>query len=103
MEDKLRAVLVEIPRVREKLGWPIMVSPYSQFVAVHAVLHVMHAERYRVVVDEIAKWTYGYYGQLETPVDPNAMDRIAERASRRISSQPTPPEPLLPTLRRAFP
>jgi oxaloacetate decarboxylase alpha subunit len=103
MEDKLRAVLEEIPRVREELAWPVMVSPYSQFVAVQALLNIMHGERYRVVLDEIAKWVYGYYGRLEAPVDQNAKDRIVARASRRISPQPEPPEPLLPALRRAFP
>ncbi|MBI2321601.1 MAG: pyruvate carboxylase [Chloroflexi bacterium] len=103
MEDKLRAVLEEIPRVREELGWPIMVSPYSQFVSVQALLNIMCGERYRTVLDEVAKWAFGYYGQLEAPVDPQVMDKMAERASPRISRQPAPPEPLLPALRRAFP
>lgn len=103
MEDRIRQVLEEIPRVREDLGWPVMVSPYSQFVAVQALMNVMHGERYRVVLDEIAKWVYGYYGKLECPVDPEAMDRISERASRRISPVPEPPEPALAALRKAFP
>ena len=103
MGDKLRQVLEEIPRVREDLGWPVMVSPYSQFVAVQALMNVIHGERYQAVLDEIAKWVYGYYGKVECPVNPNAMDRIAERASKRISPRPEPPEPMLPALRRAFP
>ena len=30
-------VLAELPRVREELGWPIMVTPLSQFIGVQAV------------------------------------------------------------------
>lgn len=103
MEDKLRAVLEEIPRVRAELGWPIMVSPYSQFVAVQALLNIMRGERYGTVLDEVAKWAFGYYGQLEAPVDPDVLDKITARASPRISRQPTPPEPALPALRQAYP
>ncbi len=103
MEDKLRQVLEEIPRIREELGWPVMVSPYSQFVSIQALINVMHGERYGVVLDEIAKWVYGYYGKLEAPVDPNVRDVISQRASKRIDPTPRPPEPVLPGLRRAYP
>jgi len=41
MGDRIQQVLEEIPRVREELGWPVMVSPYSQFVAVQALMNVM--------------------------------------------------------------
>lgn len=103
MEDKLRQVLEEIPRVRKDLGWPVMVSPFSQFVAIQALINVMKGERYHTVLDEIAKWAYGYYGKPEAPVDPEAMDRISDRASRRVSPTPQPPEPVLPALRKAYP
>ncbi len=103
MGDRIQEVLEEIPRVREELGWPVMVSPYSQFVAVQALMNVMHGERYRVVLDEIAKWVYGYYGRQECTVAPEAMDRISERASKRISPKPASPEPILPALRNAYP
>ena len=40
MEDHWDAVLAELPRVREALGWPIMVTPLSQFIGVQAFLNV---------------------------------------------------------------
>ena len=36
MEDRLEAVLEEVARVREDLGFPVVVSPFAQFVAHHA-------------------------------------------------------------------
>ena len=39
-EARWDEVLAEIPRVREELGWPIMVTPLSQFVGVQAFLNV---------------------------------------------------------------
>ena len=40
MEHRWHDILEEIPRVREELGWPIMVTPLSQFVGVQAFLNV---------------------------------------------------------------
>lgn len=101
--DKFHAALEEVPRLREELGWPVMVSPFSQFVGIQALINVVQKERYATVLDEIAKWAYGYYGKLEAPIDPNVMDRIVARSSKRISPCPRLPEPALPALRRAFP
>ena len=45
MEHRCDDVLDELPRVREELGWPIMVTPLSQFVGVQAFLNVTTGER----------------------------------------------------------
>src|SRR3546814_4194511 len=44
--DKIGAVLAECGRVRAELGWPIQVTPFSQFVGVQATLNVIEGERY---------------------------------------------------------
>ncbi|NHM28758.1 pyruvate carboxylase subunit B [Desulfofundulus sp. TPOSR] len=75
-QNRLPEVLEEIARVREELGYPIMVSPLSQYVGVQALLNVMEGERYRTVVDEIRKYALGYYGELAAPIEPNILDRI---------------------------
>jgi oxaloacetate decarboxylase alpha subunit len=101
--DRMDAVLHEIPRIRQELGWPIMVTPFAQLVVTQAVLNVLQEERYRIVPDEIKKYALGYYGKLLAPVDPAVLDRIVENGSDRIARVPEPPEPALPGLRRKYP
>lgn len=62
MSDRLGDVLAEAGRVREELGYPIMVTPLSQFVGTQAVMNVMSGERYSVVPDEVIGYALGKYG-----------------------------------------
>jgi oxaloacetate decarboxylase alpha subunit len=73
---KLPQVLEEAAVVRQELGYPIMVTPFSQLVGVQAVFNVMEGERYRTVPQELRLYVRGAYGKPATPVDPNVMDRI---------------------------
>jgi oxaloacetate decarboxylase alpha subunit len=98
--DRVEAVLAECARVREELGWPIMVTPFSQLVGVQATLNVIEGERYRRVPDEVKRYAFGYYGKLLAPVLPEVLDRIAENGSAAIAREPPPLEPALPALRR---
>ena len=45
---RLAEVLEECARVREDLGWPIIVTPFAQFVGTQAALNVLQGERYVV-------------------------------------------------------
>jgi oxaloacetate decarboxylase alpha subunit len=63
-------VLAEIPRVREELGWPIMVTPLSQFVGVQAFLNVTTGTRYSQIPDEVVKYVLGQYGPPPGELDP---------------------------------
>ena len=54
-EDKYRAVLEEIPRVRKDFGEPPLVTPSSQIVGTQAVLNVLAGERYKMVPKESKK------------------------------------------------
>ena len=100
---RLDAVLAECSRVREELGWPIMVTPFSQLVGVQATLNVLEGERYARVPDEVKRYALGYYGKLPAPVEPDVLDRIVENGSRTIT--PTPPAlaPAVDALRRRYP
>ena len=53
MEDKLEATLEEAARVREEFGYPIMVTPLSQFVATQAAINVIVGVRYKEVTDQV--------------------------------------------------
>ena len=101
--DKLDAVLHECAQIRQELGWPIMVTPFAQFVGTQAVLNVVQGERYRVVPDEVKKYALGYYGRLLAPVEPNVLDRIVGNGSQRIALEPAPMPPAVPELRRKYP
>jgi oxaloacetate decarboxylase alpha subunit len=103
MLDKFDAVLVESARVFRELGWPAMVTPFSQLVGIQAVMNVMQGERYRTVPDEVKKYALGYYGRPLAPVEPNVLDRIIENGSPRIPRTPRPPEPAVAQLRRKYP
>ena len=100
---KFDAVLAETARVFTELGWPAMVTPFSQLVGTQAVLNVMQGERYKTVPDEVKKYALGYYGKPLAPVEPNVLDRIIANGSPRIALTPQPLAPAVPAMRRKYP
>ncbi len=62
-EDKLEAVLAEMPSVRKDLGYPPLVTPTSQIVGSQAALNVMTGKRYSVVASETKNYVMGLYGE----------------------------------------
>ena len=77
----LPQVLEEVERVRADLGYPIMVTPFSQVVATQALLNVVSGERYSVVPDEATRYVLGRFGAPAMPLDSKVEDRI--RSSKR--------------------
>jgi pyruvate carboxylase subunit B len=61
--DKMDAVLEEIPRVREDLGFPPLVTPTSQIVGTQAALNVLTGTRYKSVTNEVKLYLQGRYGK----------------------------------------
>jgi oxaloacetate decarboxylase (Na+ extruding) subunit alpha len=103
LSSKFGELLEECARVRRELAYPIMITPFSQFVGTQAVLNVVHGERYRIVPNEVKKYALGYYGRLLGPVDPEALDRIIENGAKDIQRKPEPLVPAVPGLRRKYP
>jgi pyruvate carboxylase subunit B len=66
---RMDEVLLEIPRVREDLGYPPLVTPTSQIVGSQAVLNVMTGTRYKSVTNEVKNYLLGQYGQSPAPVN----------------------------------
>jgi len=85
--DLLPAVKEEAVRVREDLGWPIVVTPFAQYIVTQATLNVMAGERYAQVADEIVDLLRGDFGPLPGPVDQDLLDRAM--ATKR-AQQPLP-------------
>jgi len=83
MMDRIDEVLHEAGRVRAELGYPIMVTPFSQFVGVQAVFNVVQGQRYKTIPKELTLYALGHYGATQAPIDPNVLDRILGGKSLR--------------------
>jgi len=103
LSHKFQELLEECARVRRELGYPIMITPFAQFVGIQAVLNVVHQDRYRHVPDEVKKYALGYYGKILAPVDADVLDRIIANGSPHIALKPEPLAPALAKLRRQYP
>ncbi|NPE28088.1 sodium-extruding oxaloacetate decarboxylase subunit alpha [Methanococcoides sp. SA1] len=74
--DKYEAVLEEMPKVREELGYPPLVTPTSQIVGAQAVLNVLMGERYKVVPNEVKDYVRGFYGRSPAPISSEMIAKI---------------------------
>jgi oxaloacetate decarboxylase alpha subunit len=103
MQDRLAEVLEETARVREEFGYPIMVTPYSQFVGVQAAMNVMLGERYKQISDQVIQYALGLWGEAESAaMNPNLRDRILACARAKELARFQPPEPSIDEVRRHF-
>ena len=64
---RLEEVYAELPKTREDLGTPPLVTPTSQIVGVQAVLNVLFG-RYKMVSRETQDLAYGLYGRTPVPI-----------------------------------
>jgi pyruvate carboxylase subunit B len=75
--NRWEEVLAEVPRVREDLGYPPLVTPTSQIVGTQAVLNVLlGGERYKNVTKEVKDYIHGLYGKSPAPVNENIRHKI---------------------------
>ena len=101
--DRLPAVLEEVSRVRAEFGYPIMVTPYSQFFGVQAAINVMVGERYKEVTDEVLLYALGSWGDEETQsIEPNLKDRLLNSPRAKELARLRPPEMPLKEFREKF-
>ncbi len=74
--NKFEEVLREVPRVREDLGYPPLVTPTSQIVGTQAVLNVVMGERYKMVPNEVKQLVKGMYGKTTVPIKEDIVKKI---------------------------
>ncbi len=86
-EDKYEEVLKEIPRVREDLGYPPLVTPLSQMVGVQSVFNVLAGARYKMIPTEIKKYVAGEYGKTPVEISPEMVETIIP-GKERITCRP---------------
>ena len=70
LSDRLDEVLEELVRVRSECGWPPLVAPVMNILGSQAMLHVLSAQRWQAVVDEVRLLLDGAYGTPPRPIDP---------------------------------
>ena len=84
----------EIPRITAELGYPVMITPHSQFIVSQAAVNVAAGERWKDVLDCMIEFALGIYGVEDAGVpymDGNIKDillshpnakKIAEKWAR---------------------
>jgi oxaloacetate decarboxylase (Na+ extruding) subunit alpha len=101
MEQKIDQALAETMQVRAELGYPIMVTPLSQFVGSQAAINVIVGERYKEVTDQIIQYALGYWGREGAELlDPQVKAKILDRPRAKEWGQWQPPEPTIPEIRK---
>ena len=87
-EDRLDEVLLEIPKVREDLGYIPLVTPTSQIVGTQAVLNVLTGERYKSITKETAGVLRGEYGAGPAEVNLVLQARVLAEGEQAIICRP---------------
>ena len=64
LSGRFEEILEEIARVRTDLGYPILVSPFAQYIVTQSVLNVVQGERFKTIPDEVKRYACGFYGKL---------------------------------------
>jgi oxaloacetate decarboxylase (Na+ extruding) subunit alpha len=104
MEARVEETLAEAARVREEWGWPIMVTPLSQFVGSQAAINVITGERYKEVTDQTILYALGFWGGDEATeaMQPDIRDKILARPRARAIMADPPREPTYEELRARY-
>jgi oxaloacetate decarboxylase alpha subunit len=102
-EAKLEEVLEETARVRAELGYPIMVTPFAQFVGSQAAINVIVGERYREVTDQVIQYALGWWGREGSDnMAAAAKAKILDRSRAREIEKIERPEPTLAAVRAQY-
>ena len=91
LEDRIEEILEEAGQVRSDLGYPIVVSPFAQYIITQAVLNVMAfdqgKERFSSVPNEVRLYVRGGYGEIAGEINPDLYDRIT-KGTKPITERP---------------
>ncbi|MEX0622266.1 sodium-extruding oxaloacetate decarboxylase subunit alpha [Saccharospirillum sp.] len=95
--DRIREVFDEIPRVREDLGYPPLVTPTSQIVGTQAVYNVLAGERYKTITNEVKRYFLGGYGKPPAEVNAEVLKKAIGNES---VSDARPADALTPEIQK---
>jgi oxaloacetate decarboxylase (Na+ extruding) subunit alpha len=89
--DRLDETIAELVRIRAEVGWPPLASPIGQFLGSQALLNVLSASRYSVVVDEVRALVEGHLGTPPGPIDAAVERSVALTADPESEEDSTAP------------
>jgi oxaloacetate decarboxylase (Na+ extruding) subunit alpha len=75
--DRLDEVIAELETIRTEAGWPPLAPPIGQVLASQALVHVLAAERYQTVVDELRVLLDGGFGTPPTEISPTVQRAVS--------------------------
>jgi oxaloacetate decarboxylase alpha subunit len=103
MEGKIDQTLEEAALVRAEFGYPIMVTPLSQFVGSQAAINVIVGERYKQVTDQTIEYAMGIWGKEGAALmDPDVKQKILDRPRAQEIAERRHPTDSLEDLRRKY-
>lgn len=93
-------VIEESVRVREDLGWPIVMTPFAQYIVTQATLNVMTGERYKQISNEVIDLLRGDFGDVPGRVNQDLLDRAM--STERGNQKPEDEDITIADLRKRF-
>src|SRR5881398_331167 len=88
--DRLDETIAELVRVRAEVGYPPLASPIGQLLGSQALLNVLSASRYSVVVDELRSLVEGHLGTTPAPIE-KSIERIVSLTADPDSAEDATP------------
>jgi oxaloacetate decarboxylase alpha subunit len=74
---RLDETIAELIRIRAEVGWPPLASPIGQVLGSQALLNVLSATRYTVVVDELRSLVEGHLGTTPAPIEKSILRMVS--------------------------
>jgi oxaloacetate decarboxylase (Na+ extruding) subunit alpha len=88
---RLDETIAELVRIRAEVGWPPLASPIGQVLGSQALLNVLSASRYSVVVDELRSLVEGHLGITPAPIEKSILRIVSLTADPDSVEDPTAP------------
>ena len=100
--DLVPKITEEAVRVREDMGWPIVVTPFAQYIVAQASMNLLTGERYARLSDEVIDLLLGEFGSMPGAANQELLDRAAQSPRARQRRGAAREEPTLDELRARF-
>ncbi len=89
--ERLDEAIAELMQIRAEVGWPPLASPIGQLLGSQALLNVLSASRYSVVVDEVRSLIEGRLGTPPAPIDKSVQRAVVLTADPESEEDTTAP------------
>ena len=87
-QNKLKALIDEIPKIREDIGYVPLVTPSSQIVGAQALMNILDNSRYKTLTKEFMDLVMGYYGKIPGKICPNLLKKVEKKYVESKSDDP---------------